>query len=258
MRYRKIDPRIWKDEKFIAQGVFIKLTILYCLTSSQTNRIGIFNFSPSMAAEDLETFPETFLKGLKKVCETFGWTYDEIYRVLYIPTWFKYNCPENPNVLKACLSDLHEIPKTPLLQEFKANLKYLPETFHQTFKEGLPKPSPKPSPNQEQEQEQEQDIKKGDTIPPCPHQEIIKLYHEILPELPGIKTWTEEREKILRTRWKEDPECQDLDWWKGFFEYIRRSEFLMDTNGRKWQPNLEWLITKSHFVDVIEGKYHNA
>jgi hypothetical protein len=86
---------------------------------------------------------------------SFGW--DEEARVLYLPTWWKYNCPENPNVLKACLSDLHEVPQTRLLIEFSRNLKYLPETFHETFRQGLPKPSPQPCPNQEQEQEQEQE-----------------------------------------------------------------------------------------------------
>jgi hypothetical protein len=154
-RYRKIDPRIWKDEKFRVLSLEEKLIAFYVITA-QSNRIGLFNFSPALAAEELGIFPQTFADGFRNVCLNLSWEYDEPSRTLYLPTWWKYNCPENPNVLKACLTDLHELPKTPLLARFSANLTYLPKTFHQTFREGLPKPSP----HQEQEQEQEQEQKK--------------------------------------------------------------------------------------------------
>jgi hypothetical protein len=154
-RYRKIDPRLWRDERVRRLNQLEKLIVIYCLTA-QSNRVGIFNFSPAMAAEDLEISHQTFEKGFEKVCESLLWSYDKPSRVLYIPTWFKYNTPENPNVLIGCLNDLHELPKTPLLQLFRDNTRYLPKTFHQTFAEGCPKPSL----NQEQEkkQKQEQDL----------------------------------------------------------------------------------------------------
>ena len=61
-RYRKIDPRTWKDEKFRGLSSEEQLIVFYVLTA-QSNRIGLFNFSPAMAAEDLDTLPQTFLKG---------------------------------------------------------------------------------------------------------------------------------------------------------------------------------------------------
>ena len=48
----------------------------------------------------------------------------------------------------------------------------------------------------------------------CPHEKIIKLYHQILPELPQVKIWNDTQKKILRTRWKEDPERQNIEWWQ--------------------------------------------
>ena len=39
----------------------------------------------------------------------------------------------------------------------------------------------------------------------CPHEAIVSLYHETLPELPRVKVWTEERRKQLRARWCEEP-----------------------------------------------------
>jgi hypothetical protein len=89
-----------------------------------------------------------------------------------------------------------------------------------------------------------------------PHDAIVSLYHEILPELPAVKEWTPERQKQLRSRWKEAPKRQDLEWWRQYFGYVRESAFLMGDNKDKWTPNLEWLVKKSHLVNVIEGKYH--
>ncbi|HVA80275.1 MAG TPA: hypothetical protein VNF29_05070 [Candidatus Binataceae bacterium] len=159
-RYRKIDPRFWRDEKVRRLSLEQKAIALYCITA-QSNRIGIFNFSPAQAAEELGMRPRTFAKGSMKgfdgVCRTLKFKWDPEARVLYLPTWWKYNPPENPNVLKSCLADLHDIAETPLLIEFSENLSYLSETFHETFRQTLAKGWLKPSPNQEQEQEQEQD-----------------------------------------------------------------------------------------------------
>ncbi len=110
-RYRKIYTRIWKtlrglkaDEKAIA---------LYLLTGDQTNRIGYYDFSLAKAAEDLETLPQTFRKGFERVLAHLGWEFDNVNRVVYIPTWWKWNPPENPNVLKGNLNDLQEVAHTP-------------------------------------------------------------------------------------------------------------------------------------------------
>ncbi len=98
-----------------------------------------------------------------------------------------------------------------------------------------------------------------DGMPPCPHQEIIALYHAELPELDAVRVWNDQRRKSLRARWREDAERQSLDWWKGFFAYVRECPFLV---GRQHNPNaspfyatLEWLIAPRNFVKVIEGRY---
>ena len=91
----------------------------------------------------------------------------------------------------------------------------------------------------------------------CPQQKIVDLYLEILPELPPVKEWNEQRQKLLRKRWKDDPKRQTLDWWKGFFEYIRGSPFLMGDK-TDFQANLEWLIRPKNFAKIIEGNYHRG
>ena len=89
-RYRKIDPRIWTDEKFRQLTAEEQRIALYILTA-QSNRIGLFTFSPGKASEDLGTLPPTFRKGFEKVCRTLNWEWDAEARVLYLPTWWRYN-----------------------------------------------------------------------------------------------------------------------------------------------------------------------
>lgn len=98
----------------------------------------------------------------------------------------------------------------------------------------------------------------------CPHQQIIKLYHEILPMCPPVQQWTDARKAKLRQRWREDAERQNLDWWCRFFTYVAKSAFLTGrTDGGKGRnkpflASLEWLVTPSKFVKVIEGNYHDG
>lgn len=100
----------------------------------------------------------------------------------------------------------------------------------------------------------------GADTPPCPHQEIVSLYHETLPMLPQVKEWTDERQSYLRSRWREKPERQSLEWWRKYFEYVKTSDFLIgnappQTGKPPFMADLEWLVRPSNFVKVIEGKY---
>ena len=227
-RFRKIDPRLWIDEGFRLLSNNEKLSAVYAITA-QSNRIGIFHFSPARAAEDLSVSTETFSKGFSKVVDRLHWRWDSTARVLYIPTWFKYNSPENPNVLKACLGDLHEVPQTGLIAEFSANLRYLPETFHQTFTETFAEGWAKPCPNQEQEQEQEQkqetaraaraknteieDWFRKEFLPQYPKARQGSQIATALIELRKINPSPEEREEMLASL---EPLKRTQDWINGF------------------------------------------
>ena len=92
-----------------------------------------------------------------------------------------------------------------------------------------------------------------------PHESIVALYHETLPELPKVVKLTKQRHGYIRQRWQED--LPDLQAWTDYFNIVRKSKFLMGkTNGSKGRPpfraDLTWLCRPENIVKVIEGKYH--
>ena len=95
-RYRKVFPRLWGHPGFLQLTRSAREICLYVLSGPQSNAIGLFNFSPATAAEDLGVGAETFRKGLAEVCVTFGWQFDNDQRVFYIPSWWRWNQPTNP------------------------------------------------------------------------------------------------------------------------------------------------------------------
>lgn len=95
----------------------------------------------------------------------------------------------------------------------------------------------------------------AEAIASCPHEEIVNLYHSKLPSLRKMKIWNDKRQKALRTRWRENPKHQSLEFWEGYFNYVSQSPFLMG-NANNFQADLEWLVNASNFVKVVEGKYH--
>ena len=94
----------------------------------------------------------------------------------------------------------------------------------------------------------------------CPHSDIIALYHELLPANPRIKVWGGARADSLRSRWREDPKRQNLDYWRRYFAHVSASPFLTGKvegqGGRPFLPGLDWLVKASNFAKVIEGRYH--
>jgi hypothetical protein len=95
----------------------------------------------------------------------------------------------------------------------------------------------------------------------CPYGHIFDLFRECLPELPKPIKLTTTRKKHLKARWHGDYQAStglksdSADFWKGFFQYIRKSDFLMGRNS-KWQATFDWIINESNFVKILEGNFH--
>lgn len=97
---------------------------------------------------------------------------------------------------------------------------------------------------------------KKKAAPDCPQQDIIALYHEILPDLPPVNDWPDSSADSLRKQWRKSPDRQNLEWWRTFFAYVRTCAFLM---GEKtdFQASLGWLVKPANFAKVVNGNYEN-
>lgn len=104
-------------------------------------------------------------------------------------------------------------------------------------------------------------------LPPCPHQEILEIWSEVMPDQTQPRVWDGQRSANLAKRWKEGfsimradnsgPLYTDkktgLEFWRSFFGYMRESSFLLND----CKPfGMDWLVVKGNFNKIFEGKYH--
>jgi hypothetical protein len=108
-------------------------------------------------------------------------------------------------------------------------------------------------------------------LPPCPHQDaIVDLYHEVLPELPGLQLLPNGRKRAIGKTWqwvltskKPDHTPRDHDaeealaWFRKYFELARDNDFLMGRTPRTgdhatWKCDLDFLLTDNGMKHVIE------
>ena len=288
-RYRKIDPRIWNDEKFRTLSDRGKLVFLFLLTHPSMTSLGAMRATiPGLAAElgwqekaFREAFREGLSKGLFKVHEKAS--------CVLVPNFLKYNRPESPNVVKAWVVALDLIPecklKVELIQQVKAFAEALPEAFAEALPEAFTKDLPKSMPNQEQEQELEQEkiedntshfqkakMGSGGTTPLISLnggwpsvKALVDLYNEKTPrECPAVEKMSKAREGKIRLYLRQFP---DEAFWEEIFAEIHKSDFLRGlkpSNGHEhFKASLDWLLTKGrdgveNCVKVFEGRYRDG
>ena len=178
-RYRKIDPRIWNDEKISSLSDCAQLAFLYVLTHPLMTSLGALRGTPEGLAgekygweESREGFRKAFLEACLELSEK-GVIKIDKKGVIFAPNFLKYNRPESPNVIKAWKGSLDLLPECSLMSEVltqaKSCIDAMSEGYREAFQEafaedfakaclgGVEKPSAKTMPNQEQEQEQEQE-----------------------------------------------------------------------------------------------------
>lgn len=99
----------------------------------------------------------------------------------------------------------------------------------------------------------------------CPHQEILSIFAEELPDLPQPRVWDGKRADAMLARWrwvladlkkkgKPHDKAAGLEFFRRMFSYISKSDFLM---GRKtdWTCSLPWIVEAENFAKIIEGNF---
>jgi hypothetical protein len=174
MAYRKVDCRVWADAKFARLSDEAKLLWFYLMTCPETTSLpGVIVAGPAGMAEALgwdlkgfgKGFGELFREGLAKASWQPPRNGSEVAfgkgRLVWLPNAWKYNRPENPNVVLGWGKHWDVVPECPLKDEIYQVLesftKGLGKGFAEAFRKGCPKGSPNGLANQDPDPEQEQE-----------------------------------------------------------------------------------------------------
>lgn len=267
-RYRKIFTRLWRHPAFVALPDGEKVMTMYVLCGPQTNRIGLFLFSPGTAHEDLRITIPVVMRRLAAVCKAFGWEHDAKARVIWIPSWWTFNSPkDNIKAFQGALTDLNDVPPTPLTHKFCRNLVGIPDALHAlmaplyeaipdgTGIERLSNSDQIPVRSQEQEQEKEQE-QEQDSVAAA--RSLIGCWNDAITTLPKCEVESPDRIRAAKARIRER---SDMAWWASAVRRIEASDFL---TGRKpgkdhpnWRADIDWFLKPGTAGKVMEGKYDN-
>jgi hypothetical protein len=162
-KFRKVDPRFWCDEKVRMLDSDGRLLALWLLTSSRVNRCGIVLWSPGLASEETGIPRNRVDTVLDTVCGTLPWKFDQGIGVVFLVHWWRYNRPDNSKALKGALADLHDVPRSKVIEFLIQSKKDLPSTMWECIDTVCDTVLYTVSAQEkEQEKEQEQDSGEGD------------------------------------------------------------------------------------------------
>jgi len=168
-RFRKIDPRVWNDEKFRRFNDRGKLAFLFVLTHPGMTALGAMRASVAGLAAELGWLEKKFRDALKPAVEEHMVDVNEEALFIGLPKFLRYNEPEGPNsVKKAWPAALDLIPECDEKNRLVVRCRSYLDDRTQEFKDALGDaiwdafkvPSEMPCHIQEQEQEQEKEKEK--------------------------------------------------------------------------------------------------
>ncbi len=84
---------------------------------------------------------------------------------------------------------------------------------------------------------------------------LMELYQMHCPNLPQIKTLTEQRKKRLAGAWEI---WQTIASAADYFRIVGESQFLNGRNQRGWKATFDWLLLPDNIAKVLEGAYKIA
>lgn len=133
-----------------------------------------------------------------------------------------------------------------------------------TVAHGNPPPEPEPEPEVKTKRRTS-----AAKLPTCPFQDIVGLYHELLPEMPEARVMTDGRKNAIAKRWawvltserqgkrRATNAAEGLDWLRRYFTAARDSDFLMGRTAKTpehagWRCSIDFLMGDKGLVHVME------
>lgn len=157
--YRKIEVKIWNDQKFNSLSCNGKLIFFMLLTHPHMTPIGAMRGTINGLADELKMENKAFREGFGEALAKGIVKHDDTCSFLWLPNFLKYNKPESPNVIKSWLASVDMLPECDMkyasLLAAKGYTEGLTEGYGKAFNESFGKAML--NQKQEQEHKQEQD-----------------------------------------------------------------------------------------------------
>ena len=289
--YAKVAPKMWhgKTMKALRRGPEGLIVAMYLMTSPSSNMLGLFAQPVLYMAHETGLGEEGARKGLQQCIDAEFCSYDEESEFVWVREMAGYQiASELKSGDKRTIGirkDYEALPDNPFLGEFFDRYAL---AFHLKTRRGNEGPYQAPSmPHRSQEQEQEQEQEKEqeqDTEPSassaakpptnagpkCEYDEIVAIYHDVLPNLPGVKLVGTSRKKAMKSWWdwilrskkpsgerRATTADEALDWIREYFELATHNDFLMGRGARggdhaNWKCDFDFLLTERGMRHVIE------
>lgn len=149
-RYRKVDSRIWNDQKFVDLSDDGQLLFLFLLTHPHQTALGAMRNTLAGLAQEKGWLPERLSEAFTEASSRGMVRHDPKASCIWLPNFLKYNRPESPNVVKAWGSAADLVPecllKNQCIHTAKAFLKGFKKAFNDAFEEVFGKDLPKDYP----------------------------------------------------------------------------------------------------------------
>lgn len=153
--YRKVEVKIWNDEKFNSLSCNAKLILFMLLTHPHMTPIGAMRGTVNGLAAELKMEIKGFQEGFKEVLTKAIAKHDDDASFIWLPNFIKYNKPESPNVIKSWVYSIDLLPECELklasLLAAKAYTEGLTEAYAKAFNEAFGKAIGNHKHKQEQE-----------------------------------------------------------------------------------------------------------
>jgi hypothetical protein len=173
-RYRKVDSRIWVDEKFRDLTRDGREFFIYLLTSPHSTAWGAYVLDNLYIIADLRTTQKRVNESWREVLKSKMCLRDEKTRVVCLPNWFKYNLPSNEKTAMACIRGILDLPRSKAVIDFADSSEWVRQklaNLNLTISEPDPK---RVVMSTEQEQEQRTGARKPPKLTDSEFMEMIK------------------------------------------------------------------------------------
>lgn len=253
--YRQVHTNFWQDSFILELTPEEKYFYIYLLTNSKTSQCGIYELPKKVMEIETGYNRETIDKLLQRFIDYGKIRYDEMTKEVFIVNWIKYNKIDSPKVKTCIVKELQQVKNKQFIKDFITLCKqygYSIDTLFIDYGEEEEK-------EEEKEKEYNNISSKEDSINDksfiqAPYEEIKNLFNSICVTLPKIKNIKGNRQKVVRQRWKENP---DINFFKELFERVNNSDFLSGRSGKWFGCSFDWIMQPSNLQKIIEGNYDN-